>query len=51
MSRPLAYLAGLLSRFYVPQLIPPLKSIDVVECGLHPKLEGRGQLNLECGGT
>ena len=23
-----------------------LKSIDVEECGLHPSLEGRGQMNL-----
>ena len=52
MSCLLAYLAGLL--YYgssltfatCPSPYALLNSIDVAECGLHPSLEGRGQVNL-----
>ena len=45
MSRPrISPLAFLPAPTHTPP--PPLKSIDVEECGLHPKLGERGQVNL-----
>jgi len=52
MARLLAHLAGpphhgsSLTFPTCPNSYALLKSIEVTECGLHPSLEGRGQMNL-----
>ena len=56
MARLLAHLAGP-PHHGSPLIFPScsnscafLKSIDVAECGLHPSLEGKGQMNLNVEG-